>query len=136
MVAGHRHSWFLTEEAQMEAQVLLPAAVYCYHSSQCCCLASPGAAALQHSHTPPLYCTNTHFSFQLRWQACSAGGGFRSEHSPLVRATRQADLLVTHTFSHTLCWKGMKRDQESCMNGKGERKEDAHTRFAEYTHRR
>lgn len=68
VAAGRRHSWFLTEEAQMEAQVLLPAAVCCYHSSQHCCLASLGAAALQHSQTPTLYHTNPHFSFQLRWQ--------------------------------------------------------------------
>lgn len=94
-----RHSWFLTEEAQMEVQVLLPAAVCCYHSSQHCCSDSPGAAASQHSQTPTLHCTYTHFFFQLLWQAVQEEG-FRWEHSPSARATRQADLLVKHTHSH------------------------------------
>lgn len=68
VAAGHRHSWFLTEEAQMETQVLLPAAV-CYHRNQFCCLASPGTAVLQHAKTHSHKLTNTHFSFEQQWQA-------------------------------------------------------------------
>lgn len=51
-VAAGRHSWFLTEEAHMEAQVLLPAVVCCYQHKQHWCLASPEPAALQHRKPP------------------------------------------------------------------------------------
>lgn len=44
--AGRRHSWFLAKEAQMEAQVPLPAVVYSYRCNQHCCLASQGTRTL------------------------------------------------------------------------------------------
>lgn len=115
-----RHSWFLTEEAQMEVQVLLPAAVCCYHSSQHCCSDSPGAAAPQHSQTPTLYCTYTHFFFQLLWQAVQEEG---SDESTAPRPEPRDKLTCwwnTHILTHTLLERT--EHQGSCMNGTEKKK--------------
>lgn len=132
LAAGHRPSWFLTEEAQTEAQVLLPAAVCCYHRSQHCCLASPEAAALQHAETH----TNCNILTHTSLLSCSGRHGRRRVQmraQPLSQSHETSwPATDIHTLSHTLCGKGTKRERENQMNGKEERKVDVHTRCAKY----
>lgn len=75
----------------------------------CCCLLLSQQSALllglPRGYSPATL-TNTNAVLYLRALLLSAavaggpGGGFRWEHSPSARATRQADLLVKHTHSH------------------------------------
>lgn len=89
-----RNSCFLTEEAQMEAQVLLSAAITA---------ARAVARWRGWKGCRPAACTNSdtdcnmHFSFQAVLEE-----GWDESTAPQPTNTRHADLLVTHTDFHTL----------------------------------
>lgn len=107
-----RNSCFLTEEVQMEAQVLLSAAITAAR-------AVAGWWGWRGRHPAALantrywlYHTNTHFSFRAVLEE-----GWDESTAPQPTDTRRADLLVTHTFTHSLL-EGTTVENYTCMRKK------------------